>query len=428
MPIVEILSQGHEVVTGQTVDTNAAWLSTQLTEAGCDVRGHRTVGDDLGDLVEVLCAVTRHADVVICTGGLGPTTDDLTSQAVSQAFKRELLFDAQALDAIRSYFETSGRTMPEINRKLAMRPSGSERIDNAWGTAPGYTLNEQQTWMVFLPGVPREMRPMFLGSVLPALAERYDLSPARRITFRTTGMGESSLQERMAGVERGEVVISYRTILPENHIKLLVPPHVDEADLSALVHDVAARLGSYLFAIEGGPSTVAHADPEGGSLEEVVGRELATQNATLSVAESCTGGQIATRLTAIPGASRWFTGGVVAYDNEVKCGQLGVNRDHMNAEGAVSEPVVKGMAEGVRSVMHTTFGLATSGVAGPDGGTLDKPVGTVHLALATPDETFHCVRRFSGDRARIQTLASAASIDLLRRHLQNLPLPGDPHE
>lgn len=426
MPVVEILSQGHEVVSGQTVDTNAAWLSTRLTEAGCAVRGHRTVGDHMGDLIDVLCAVTRHADVVICTGGLGPTTDDLTTEAVSQAFGRELQLDPLALEGVRSYFESSGRTMPEVNRKLAMLPSGADRIDNGKGTAPGYALEVEDTWMAFLPGVPREMKPMFLDSVLPALTERFDLVPQRRVTFRTTGMGESSIQELLEDIDSGEVILSYRTVLPENHIKLLVPPQVDEDTLRDLVHTVAGRLGSILFAIEGGPDTVAHADAQGGSLEEVVGRELVRQQATVAVAESCTGGQIATRITAVPGASRWFTGGVIAYANDVKRDQLGVGAADLDAHGAVSEPVVRSMAQGVRSALHTTFGIATSGIAGPDGGTPDKPVGTVHLALATADETFHCVRRFSGDRARIQTLASAASLDLLRRHLQDLPFPGDP--
>ncbi len=426
MPVVEILSQGHEVVSGQTVDTNAAWLSTQLTEVGCVVRGHRTVGDHLGDLIDVLCAVTRHADVVICTGGLGPTTDDLTTEAVSQTFGRELRLDPLALEGVRAYFESSGRTMPEVNRKLAMLPEGAERIDNGKGTAPGYALEVENTWMAFLPGVPREMKPMFLDSVLPALNQRFDLPPQRRVTFRTTGMGESSMQELLEGIDTGEVILSYRTMLPENHIKLLVPPQVDKDTLRDLVHTVAGRLGSILFAIEGGPDTVAHADPQGGSLEEVVGRELVRQQATVAVAESCTGGQIATRITAVPGASRWFTGGVIAYANEVKRDQLGVSAADLDAHGAVSEPVVRSMAQGIRNALDTTFGIATSGIAGPNGGTPDKPVGTVHLALATPDETFHCVRRFSGDRARIQTLASAASMDLLRRHLQDLPFPGDP--
>ena len=423
MPVVEILSQGHEVVSGQTVDTNAAWLSTRLTEAGCVVRGHRTVGDHLGDLIEVLCAVTRHADIVICTGGLGPTTDDLTTEAVSQAFGRELQLDPLALEGVRSYFESSGRAMPEINRKLAMIPSGAERIDNHKGTAPGYALEVEDTWMAFLPGVPREMKRMFLDRVVPALTERFDLPPPRRVTFRTTGIGESAIQGRLQGLDTGEILISYRTMLPENHIKLLVPPQVAESTLRELVHTVAGRLGANLFAIEGGPDTVAHADAEGGSLEEVVGRELVRQQATVAVAESCTGGQIASRITAIPGASHWFTGGIIAYANEVKRDHLSVNADDLNAHGAVSEPVVRSMAQGIRSALDTTFGIATSGIAGPEGGTPDKPVGTVHLALATPDETFHCVRRFSGDRARIQTLASAASIDLLRRHLQNLPFP-----
>ncbi len=423
MATAEILSQGHEVVTGQTADTNAAWLSTELVDLGFDLTRHSAVGDRLADLVSVLREISARTDFCICTGGLGPTEDDLTAAAVAEAFGRPLVFDQAAMDAIEAMYARFGRTMPEVNRKQAWLPEGCIRLDNDWGTAPGFALGTDGAVFAFLPGVPREMRAMFTHRVLPLLAERFQLERGTLVTLRTVGVGESNLQERIGAVEGA--VVSYRTRLPENHVKLLFPPNTPEEACAALVADVAERIGSPLFSIANAPNLAGRVrdglDRVGGDLAEVVGRALASRGHTLAVAESCTGGRIASECTAIPGSSAWFLEGVVTYSNDAKVRRLGVQQADLDAHGAVSEPVARQMAEGVREGSGASFALSTTGIAGPSGGSEAKPVGTVHIALATPTGTQHRVVRLAGNRTRIQSLAAATALDLLRRHLQNTP-------
>lgn len=419
MAIAEIFSQGHEVVTGQTADTNAAWLSTELTDLGFDVVRHGAVGDRLEDLVRGLKDRASRCDLCLCTGGLGPTEDDLTAQAVASAFDRPLVFDQAAMDGIEAMYARFGRTMPEVNRKQAWLPTGAIRLDNDWGTAPGFAIETERAVFAFLPGVPREMRAMYTHRVLPLLREQFAIQRGHKVTLRTVGVGESNLQERIGTVQGATV--SYRTQLPENHVKLLFGPEVGAEARAALVADVARRIGNPLFAIENAPE-VAGQVPEGldlvgGSLAEVVGRHLASGGHTLAVAESCTGGRIAAACTGISGSSAWFLEGAVTYSNGAKVRQLGVEQATLDAHGAVSEPVARQMAEGLRTRAGSTFALSTTGIAGPTGGSEAKPVGTVHFALATPDHTLHRHVRLAGDRGRIQALATSTALDLLRRHL-----------
>lgn len=423
MARAEILSQGHEVVTGQTADTNAAWLSTELVDLGFDVTRHSSVGDVLPDLVSVLREIADRCDLCICTGGLGPTEDDLTAEAVAQAFDRPLVFDQAAMDGIEAIYARFGRTMPEVNRKQAWQPTGAIRLDNAWGTAPGFAVKAPQgALLVFVPGVPREMKAMFERRILPLLHEHFQLDRGVRVTLRTVGIGESNLQERIGPVEGA--VVSYRTRLPENHVKLLFPPSATADERAALVADVAGRIGSPLFAIEDCPEVEGRVrdalDLVGGDLAQVVGRALEAGGQTLAVAESCTGGQVAAACTSFAGSSAWFLEGAVTYSNAAKIRQLGVDPDTLAAHGAVSEPVAVQMAEGIRSASGATFGLSTTGIAGPSGGTDDKPVGTVHMAVATPETTIHRRVRLAGSRNRIQAIAAASVLDMLRRHLQNV--------
>ena len=423
MPTAEILSQGDEVITGQIADTNAAWLAEQLTDLGIDVMRHAAVGDRLGDITALLQEAAARADVVLCTGGLGPTDDDLTAEAAAAAFGRPLRFDEEAWGQIQAMFERFRRPIPEINRKQAWLPEGSIRLDNTQGTAPGFALApgaEAGALLAFMPGVPHEMKRMFSDRVLPLLQQRLSLRPGRLVTLRTTGIGESALQERIeAGAGRFQhpsVVLGYRTTPGENMVKLRAPAELPEEELRSLVALLRDRIGTPLFSVEG------LAGEPGGSLVETLARLLVEQGATLAIAESCTGGLIASQCTALAGASRWLTEGVVAYANEAKTRHLGVDAALIAAHGAVSEPVARAMAEGLRARSGATFALSTTGVAGPDGGTPEKPVGTVHLALATPERTFHRLARLGGNRARIQAHAAAAALDLLRRHLQKLPL------
>ena len=407
-----LMSQGDEVVTGQTVDTNAAYLAEALTALGIDVVQHLTVGDRLPDLVATFTRATE-ADVVLCTGGLGPTEDDLTAAAVAEAFHAPLHLDEAALAEIEALFARYGRPMAASNRKQAYLPQGAERLPNARGTAPGFALEAHGAWIACMPGVPHEMRAMFQAQVVPALCARFHLTPGRLVTLRTTGVGESTLQDRIGPFQEPDAVLAYRTSLGENQVKLRFAPNTPEARIHQVVHEVRTRIGSPVFAIDG-------LDGPGGSLVHTVAEALTHAGQSLATAESCTGGRIAALCTGVPGSSAWFVEGAVVYANEAKVRTLGVTPAALEAHGAVSEPVARAMAEGIRARAGTTYGLATTGIAGPTGGSEAKPVGTVHMALATPEHTVHRVARFGGDRARVQALASHATLDLLRRHLQGV--------
>ncbi len=431
-PRVELLSQGDEVVTGQVADTNAAWLATKLTELGFDVVRHHSVGDRLGDLVGAFQHIVHRADgshgalgvptVCICTGGLGPTDDDLTSLAVAEAFDRPLSLDPEALAALEAHYAAYGRRMPEVNKKQALLPLGSERVDNDHGTAPGFAFEQGACWFVCLPGVPREMKAMFHEQVKPRLQQHLNLPEARLVTFRTTGIGESNLQEAIGRFEEQGAVLSYRTKLPENHIKLRFGPHASAEAARAIVERIAGAIGRWTFTVEGLASVdLSGSDlglhDGGGSLVEVVADHLATGGSTLAVAESCTGGQLSAACTSVPGASTWFIEGRITYSNGAKVAQLGVSEATLAEHGAVSEPVARQMAEGVRERAGTSFGIGITGIAGPGGGTEEKPVGTVHVAISGAQGTTHRRLRLPGNRARIQSLSVGAALELLRRQL-----------
>lgn len=423
MPTAEILSQGDEVVTGQTVDTNAAWLAARLTALGFDVLRHTAVGDRPQDIRDAIVAAVEHADFVVSTGGLGPTEDDLTAAAVAQVFGTELAFDPVAMAHIESLYARYGRPMPEVNRKQAWLPAGCVRLDNDWGTAPAFAMGTDSALACFLPGVPREMRALFDARVLPQIRERFAVEPGQLVTLRTTGVGESNLQERIGTWNRPDIVLSYRTRLPENHVKLRFRAGTERSRIVTEATTLAERIGSPVFCIEGLQPTEHPLARHTGDLERVVVEHLIQAGLGISTAESCTGGRIASLITAVPGSSAIFPEAIVTYSNASKVRQLGVLQSTLDAHGAVSEPVAREMAEGVRNVAGTPFGLAATGIAGPGGGSPEKPVGTVHIALATPDGTHHRRLRFGGDRARIQTLSAASALDLLRRHLQGVLTP-----
>jgi nicotinamide-nucleotide amidase len=425
---VEILSQGDEVVTGQVADTNAAWMSTRFTELGFDVARHSSVGDRLPDLVAVfleIAARAAHKDVptvCICSGGLGPTDDDLTADAVAEAFGRPLALDAEALAAIEARYAAYGRPMPAVNRRQAMLPEGAERVENDHGTAPGFAFEESGCWFVCLPGVPREMKAMFAEQVEPRLLARFGASAGVLVTFRTVGTGESNLQECIGPFEEPDAVLAYRTKLPENHVKLRFGPSATPERIAALVERIAGCISRWTFTVEGLESVGISAeslrvDGGGGDLVHTVGRHLAAAGRTLATAESCTGGRIGAACTSVPGASAWFLESRVTYANASKVSLLGVPEAMIAEHGAVSEPVARQMAEGVRERSGADYGISVTGVAGPSGGTEAKPIGTVHIALAGPEGTTHRLFRLPGDRERVQTLAVGAALELLRRQL-----------
>ena len=413
MPTAIILSQGDEVVTGQTTDTNAAWLATELTHLGFTVLKHVSVGDRKESIRDQVLEAASESALVLCTGGLGPTDDDLTAQAVSDAFNKSLALDPVALQNIEAMYRQMKRPMPSVNRKQAFLPEGSQRIDNHWGTAPGFLVREEGCVLAFMPGVPREMKRMFSHHLLPILHASFSLAARRLITIRTTGVGESTLQERLGTFEHPNAILSYRTKLPENHIKLRFEPSVEQSEAEQIALGLVERIGSPVFSIEGISGS------PGGDLAEVAGRLLMEREETLAVAESCTGGRVCAMITKVPGSSVWFTEGCITYSNHSKTRQLGVPEEKIGAHGAVSEEVCIAMAEGIQRMSNTTYGLSTTGIAGPGGATPTKQVGTVFIGLKTPEKTYTRCLTLPGDRQRVQTLASAAALDLLRRHLQH---------
>ena len=312
--------------------------------------------------------------------------------------------------------------MPEVNRKQAWLPSGAIRLDNDWGTAPGFALQTRGALMVFVAGVPHEMRKLWQHRIQPLLVQRFQLQPGYLVTLRTVSVGESNLQERLHGVSLGDAVLSFRTKLPENHVKLRFGASVSPEARLACVQRVAVAIGRPVFSVQGQAALgLAHAaDEQGGDLATVIGRALAAAGHQLAVAESCTGGRVSAACTAIPGASAWFGEGLITYSNAAKVRLLGVSSNDLDEQGAVSEVVTRQMAEGVRQRANADYGLSTTGIAGPGGGSSQKPVGMVHMALATRSETIHRDVRFSGNRERIQELAAATVLDMLRRHLQPL--------
>lgn len=402
----DIVSQGEELVSGSTVDTNAAWIAGHLGTRGFVPNRVTVVGDELEAIRAVLAEAAARSAVVVCTGGLGPTSDDLTTEAVGLAFGRALGLDPVALAQVEGRYLARNRPMPEPNRKQAVVPEGAVLLENRWGTAPGYTIEAGGTVLYFLPGVPSEMKAMFEAHVLPDLERRFRLPPRRTVVLRCVGLPESEAAARMEGFERAGVDVGYRAHLPEIHVKLYLDPGVDPEPLIA---EARGRLGRFVFTVDGGP------------LAQVVGEALARRGETVATAESCTGGRITAMLTAIPGSSAWVVGGAVVYSNEEKIRQCAVDPTVIERDGAVSEAVARQLAEGIRTATGAAWGIGVTGIAGPAGGTPEKPVGTVHVGVAGPGGTTHRALHLPFDRERVQSMAAALALDLLRRRLQPGP-------
>jgi len=411
--IAEILSTGEEIRSGATVDTNSAYIAQKLEQAGICVTRHTCVGDDPAALVSILKEISSRAQIAVVTGGLGPTADDLTAAAAARSAGVELVLDPAALDAVRSYFESRGRTMSRSNEKQAFFPAGAEPLMNPIGTAPGFCFQMDRCLFFFIPGVPAEMRRMLSDSVLPRLEilQGKDKAFAFNRTITTFGLTESAVGERLAGYEKmfSGIILGFRVRFPEIHVKLYGRGRDADAlaaALQAATDWVTAQLGEKVLSVDGR------------SIETVVGRLLKQKGATVAVAESCTGGLISHWLTNVPGSSEYFLFSGVTYSNDAKIQILGVPAKIVKQYGAVSEDTVREMAAGARRIAGATYGLATSGIAGPDGGTVEKPVGTVCIGLATPDAVTG--RRFHfpfGHRLRNKEIFAASALDVLRREL-----------
>jgi nicotinamide-nucleotide amidase len=402
---VEILSTGDELLTGQIVDTNSVWLMDRLWELGVMVRRKTLVGDDRGDLLAALAETTARADVVVMSGGLGPTEDDLTAECVAAALGVPLVEDAESLAAIRRRFEKIGRTMTPNNAKQARFPEGATIIPNRFGTAPGFQVRMGRAELVCLPGVPVEYRGLCEEAVLPHVAARAGEIPAARLV-KLIGVPESHADEAMRPVmrapENARVRFGYRAHWPEIHVKWSVPGPEAEAHADRILQAVRGIFGDAIFA--SGKEELAR----------LVVERLVARGERAAVAESCTGGLVAEMLTSVPGSSEAFDLGVVAYANAMKTELVGVPAELIAAHGAVSEAVARALAEGARRRGGTAWGLGVTGVAGPGGGTAQKPVGTVHLAVAGRDGTRAWERHFFGDRERVRKTAAYDVLNQLR--------------
>jgi nicotinamide-nucleotide amidase len=408
---VAILSTGDELTSGRTLDTNANFIADQLLRCGHDVVAIVVVGDYRDRIAWAWQTTLQQADVVLSTGGLGPTADDLTTETISAFSGRRLVLDQTVADRIRQMFNAMGRQMPENNLKQALFPEAATVIANALGTAPGFRLEIEvggkPRHCVVLPGVPREMKPMLLEQVLPWLRE---LGGGKDTylshEFQTFGISESALDELVAGaIEPSVGRVAFRAAFPQISVRVTV--HGPTGEVEARLDDAARRLreriGSYCYG-EGDTT-----------MEAVVGDLLSRNGATVAVAESCTGGLIGHRLTNVPGSSAYLRADVVAYANDAKVSLLGVSRETLERHGAVSTQVAEEMAKGVRRVAGATLGLATTGIAGPDGGTPEKPVGTVCIALDTQGIAYSQRYQLWGTRDWIKLLSSQIALDWVRR-------------
>jgi competence/damage-inducible protein CinA-like protein len=402
---VVVLTIGDELLRGDVVDTNAAWLGRRLFELGHLVAARVTVGDTVADIVRGLIEVGARADVAIVSGGLGPTEDDRTAEAAARAAQVGRTPHEPSLGRMRERFAKLGLHFTPNNERQALLPDGAEALGNDHGTAPGFALSIGGCRCYFLPGVPRELRPMFDEKVAPRLPGE----PLFARTLHVFGMGESHADHALRDLQAGAVQIHYQTRFPENLVKLVSR---DAAELARVEAEVRSRLGAAVYA----------ADDE--SLAAVVGADLRARGATLGLAESCTGGLLGHLITEVPGSSDYLRGGVVAYADDAKEVLLVVPRETLLRHGAVSAQTAMAMAEGARRVFAATYGLATTGVAGPGGGSAEKPVGTFHVAVASPDGSVARHRVFPGERGRIKLLAAWSALDLLRRVLRGDVRPG----
>ncbi|MCE7060160.1 competence/damage-inducible protein A [Dyadobacter sp. CY343] len=405
----EIITIGDEILFGQIIDTNTQWIGTQLTDIGIRPTRKTSVGDNKQDILSAFTEASQRASVIIVTGGLGPTRDDITKHTFCEYFGTELEINQDALALVTSFFAKRGRVMTELNIQQAALPKNCTYIPNLWGTAPGMWFEKDNVVYVSLPGVPYEMKNLMEHEILPRLKAKFSTTIIQHKSIRTIGIGESFLAEKIA---------DWETALPE-HIKLAYLPHFGQVrlrltgtgtDQAMLDRDLQAQVSAVTPLIE---EFIFGYDLD--ELETVVGSLLKENNATLGTAESCTGGYVASRITSVSGSSQYFEGSVVSYSNAVKMNVLGVKQETLLEFGAVSEQTAREMAEGARKVLNTTFAIATTGIAGPDGGTPDKPVGTVWIACATPNETFTQLLSLRNDRKINIELTSSYALNLLRK-------------
>ena len=403
----EIIIIGDEILYGQTLDTNSAFIAEKLGELGVEISYKTAVGDEVKKIVEAIHLAQRRVDLVIATGGLGPTSDDLTVKAIAKAFKRTLIFHPEILKKIEARFKTRGIEMPKINQNQALIPQGAKTLENPLGSAPGILIEEDKKIFIALPGVPKEMKAMLEQEVIPRLKTKIGKTKIVHRKIRTTGIIESKLYEKIKDLLKDLIEIKVAFLPGYQGVDLRLTANLKTSSkskdaLTQLEEKIKERIGEFIYGY----------DEQ--TLEEMVGKILKEKGKTLSLAESCTGGMVAARITNISGSSDYFERGVVSYSNQTKMEILGVPKELLDKFGAVSPEVALAMAKGIRQISKTDLGLSVTGIAGPSGGTKEKPVGLIYIGLADAQNSWVEKFLFGQDRMINRERASQAALNMVR--------------
>ncbi|ADL42816.1 competence/damage-inducible protein CinA [Caldicellulosiruptor obsidiansis OB47] len=407
--ISEVISVGTELLLGQILNTNSQYLAQKLAELGIDLYFQTTVGDNMERLKIAIDTAVKRADILIFTGGLGPTSDDITKEAVADYFGLTLVLDEDVLRRIEKFFERRQVNMPEINKKQAYVPEGAKVLHNKNGTAPGLIIEKDGKIAILLPGPPFEMQPMFEEQVLPYL-ERFSKQKIYSRVLKFVGIGESSIEEALKDLILSQTDPTLALYAKPFEVELRITTKKESEEiakslLQSMEDRIRERLGEYIYGVDGQ------------LLEEVVVSLLAEKRLKVSIAESCTGGLICNKITNVPGASEVFDRGFIVYSNEAKMKLLGVPEQVLKEYGAVSSQTAKYMAQGALSNSLAHIALSVTGIAGPGGGSETKPVGLVYIGIATKDNCESFEFRFSGDRLRIKDMTSKAALNILRKKI-----------
>lgn len=406
----EIIAIGSELLTPAKTDTNSLWLTGKLNEIGIEVKLKIVVGDDQARLEETMRDALKRSDIVISTGGLGPTEDDITRPISARAIERELVYHDDLETDLRERFRKWGREMPEINKRQAYVIEGAEILPNPNGSAVGMLVEIGEKFFVILPGPPRENQPMFENFVLPKLRRAAGEIYVKRRILRVSGIGESAVDEAIAPIYKSYETVETSILFNKSEIEVhLAAQSNSEAEADRTLDELAAKIVGELG--------IAVFSENGELMEEIVGKLLQENGKTLSVAESCTGGLIGQRLTDIAGSSAYFTQGVIAYANEAKISALKVPAEIIEKHGAVSAETAEAMAKGMRESARTDYAISVTGIAGPGGGSNEKPIGTVFVGFADETQTKSFKVILPGDRFLIRWRASQTALDYLRRQI-----------
>lgn len=405
---VELICTGEELLAGQILDTNSAWFANVIKEKGLSISRHTTVGDRLDDLVEVFEERSHHADLIVVNGGLGPTEDDLSAQAASEALKEDLVLNSSWQQKLERHYASMSKVIPKSNMKQALLPKSSQMIDNPYGTACGFAFKLNRAWFFFTPGVPHEFKPMVQEQLLPFIEEKFQIEkPIAMSSFLLFGIGESALQDLLDDMNLNDSSLQFGFRASGSLIELKIYNlNMIESEFHKVETEILTKLGEHVVA------------KDYDSLAHFVHNTLLETDKTLAVAESCSGGLLASQLINFSGSSKYFEHSLVTYSNLSKKNVLSISEEDLKQYGAVSLEVARKMALSTRAIQNSDYGLSITGIAGPDGGSHQKPVGTVCFALVTDKETFSQKIYFkSRSRNKIRELSCVVALDMLRRHL-----------